>query len=83
MLLLYEIHINNMENTWLAFFGIAAHISIRPHCHLATFSTFLVCIHEALVARTENAAHVFLVIFLSSKVVQAFHGFFRSSYDCQ
>ena len=60
----------------------------RPHFHKATlpFSNieyFLVSINEALVERTENAAHVFLVIFLSSKAAQAFHGIFHSSYDCQ
>ena len=72
-----------MDNTWLAFFGTATHISIRPHCHLAMFSTFLVCVYEALVERTENAAHAFLVIFLSSKAAQAFHGIFHSSYYCK
>ena len=71
------------EQYLACFFWHRRHISIRPRCHLAIFSTFLVSIHEALVERTDNAAHAFLVIFLLSKAAHAFHGIFRSSYDCK
>ena len=57
----------------LLIFGTVTDISIRPHCHLhvAIFSTFLVCVHEALVETTETTACTFVVIFLSNKAAQA------------